>query len=161
LRYANRAKNIKNKPKINEDPKDTMIREFKEEIERLRKMLSDQAAGGHFQVPAVAAAAPAAANTSAAAGASGAVVSATATGPVSVAQAVSQGAPVIDTSFPMDGFHSSSTVTVKNDEVDFTSTAPIPTHNVRTLPVQLLLIFIFNMDPHSQLFSPYTFLERR
>lgn len=27
-RYANRAKNIKNKPKINEDPKDAMIREF-------------------------------------------------------------------------------------------------------------------------------------
>ena len=44
LRYANRAKNIKNKPKINEDPKDTIIREFKEEIERLRKMLSDQTA---------------------------------------------------------------------------------------------------------------------
>jgi kinesin family protein 3/17 len=43
LRYANRAKNIKNKPKINEDPKDTMLREFKEEIERLRKMLADQA----------------------------------------------------------------------------------------------------------------------
>jgi hypothetical protein len=42
LRYANRAKNIKNKPKINEDPKDTMIREFKAEIEKLRKMLSEQ-----------------------------------------------------------------------------------------------------------------------
>lgn len=26
-RYANRAKNIKNKPKINEDPKDAMLRE--------------------------------------------------------------------------------------------------------------------------------------
>ncbi|RYG96396.1 hypothetical protein EON65_54460, partial [archaeon] len=46
LRYANRAKNIKNKPKINEDPKDAMIREFKAEIERLRKMLADAAAGG-------------------------------------------------------------------------------------------------------------------
>ena len=45
LRYANRAKNIKNKPKINEDPKDTMLREFKEEIERLRRLLSDQASG--------------------------------------------------------------------------------------------------------------------
>jgi len=42
LRYANRAKNIKNKPKINEDPKDTMIREFKAEIERLRKLLAEQ-----------------------------------------------------------------------------------------------------------------------
>lgn len=39
LRYANRAKNIKNKPKINEDPKDALIREFKAEIERLRKLL--------------------------------------------------------------------------------------------------------------------------
>eukprot|EP01040_Poterioochromonas_malhamensis_P004395 gene4395-4711_t len=43
LRYANRAKNIKNKPKINEDPKDTMIREFKAEIERLRQLLEQQA----------------------------------------------------------------------------------------------------------------------
>jgi kinesin family protein 3/17 len=39
LRYANRAKNIKNKPKINEDPKDAMLREYQEEIQRLRKML--------------------------------------------------------------------------------------------------------------------------
>ncbi|CAJ0572132.1 unnamed protein product, partial [Mesorhabditis spiculigera] len=31
LRYANRAKNIKNKPKINEDPKDALLREFQEE----------------------------------------------------------------------------------------------------------------------------------
>ena len=35
LRYANRAKNIKNKPKINEDPKDAMLREFTDEIARL------------------------------------------------------------------------------------------------------------------------------
>lgn len=28
LRYANRAKSIKCKPKINEDPKDAKIREF-------------------------------------------------------------------------------------------------------------------------------------
>merc|ERR1740139_1739516 len=39
LRYANRAKNIKNKPKINEDPKDAMLREFQEEIARLRAKL--------------------------------------------------------------------------------------------------------------------------
>jgi len=32
LRYANRAKNIKNKPKINEDPKDAMLREYQEEV---------------------------------------------------------------------------------------------------------------------------------
>uniref|UniRef100_A0A0K0DKJ6 Kinesin-like protein n=1 Tax=Angiostrongylus cantonensis TaxID=6313 RepID=A0A0K0DKJ6_ANGCA len=39
LRYANRAKNIKNKPKINEDPKDAMLREFQDEIMRLRALL--------------------------------------------------------------------------------------------------------------------------
>ena len=30
LRYASRAKFIKNKPKINEDPKDTQLREMSE-----------------------------------------------------------------------------------------------------------------------------------
>ena len=45
LRYANRAKNIKNKPKINEDPKDAMLREFQEEIARLKEQL-DRAGGG-------------------------------------------------------------------------------------------------------------------
>ncbi|XP_063686306.1 kinesin-like protein KIF17 isoform X2 [Bolinopsis microptera] len=39
LRYANRAKNIKNKPKINEDPKDALLREYAEEISRLKAML--------------------------------------------------------------------------------------------------------------------------
>lgn len=34
LRYANRAKSIKNKPRINEDPKDAILREFQEEIAR-------------------------------------------------------------------------------------------------------------------------------
>jgi len=28
LRYANRAKNIRNKPKINEDPKEAMLRQY-------------------------------------------------------------------------------------------------------------------------------------
>lgn len=40
LRYASRAKNIKNKPKINEDPKDAMIRQFQEEIEKLKQQLA-------------------------------------------------------------------------------------------------------------------------
>ena len=40
FRYANRAKNIKNKPKINEDPKDALLREFQEEISRLKQALS-------------------------------------------------------------------------------------------------------------------------
>lgn len=39
LRYANRAKNIKNKPRINEDPKDALLREFQEEIARLKAQL--------------------------------------------------------------------------------------------------------------------------
>ncbi|CAM6129993.1 unnamed protein product [Calypogeia fissa] len=39
LRYANRAKNIKNKPRINEDPKDAILREFQEEIARLKAQL--------------------------------------------------------------------------------------------------------------------------
>ena len=40
LRYANRAKNIKNRPVINEDPKDAMLREYQEEIARLKERLS-------------------------------------------------------------------------------------------------------------------------
>ena len=40
LRYANRAKNIKNRPVINEDPKDAMLREYQEEIARLKTRLS-------------------------------------------------------------------------------------------------------------------------
>ena len=46
LRYANRAKNIKNKPKINEDPKDAMLREFQEEIARLKAQLERSGGGG-------------------------------------------------------------------------------------------------------------------
>lgn len=40
LRYANRAKNIKNKPVINEDPKDAMLREYQEQIARLKERLA-------------------------------------------------------------------------------------------------------------------------
>ena len=42
LRYANRAKNIKNQPKINEDPKDALLREYQSEISRLKAMLAQQ-----------------------------------------------------------------------------------------------------------------------
>ena len=42
LRYANRAKNIKNKPKINEYPKDALLREYQEEIQKLKAMLMGQ-----------------------------------------------------------------------------------------------------------------------
>jgi len=43
LRYANRAKNIKNKPRINEDPKDALLREFQEEIARLKAQINQKA----------------------------------------------------------------------------------------------------------------------
>ncbi|KAK7793516.1 hypothetical protein R5R35_009502 [Gryllus longicercus] len=39
LRYANRAKNIKNKPRVNEDPKDALLREYQMEIARLKEKL--------------------------------------------------------------------------------------------------------------------------
>uniref|UniRef100_A0A182RJ75 Kinesin-like protein n=1 Tax=Anopheles funestus TaxID=62324 RepID=A0A182RJ75_ANOFN len=39
LRYASRAKNIANKPRVNEDPKDTMLREYQQEIIRLKGLL--------------------------------------------------------------------------------------------------------------------------
>uniref|UniRef100_A0A8B9VZH0 Kinesin-like protein n=1 Tax=Anas zonorhyncha TaxID=75864 RepID=A0A8B9VZH0_9AVES len=42
LRYANRAKNIKNKPSINEDPKDALLREYQEEIKKLKAILAEQ-----------------------------------------------------------------------------------------------------------------------
>ena len=49
LRYASRAKHIENKPHINEDPKDTMIREFQEEINRLKAELEGFSGGNiHF-----------------------------------------------------------------------------------------------------------------
>ena len=41
FRYANRAKNIKNNAKINEDPKDALLREFQKEIEKLRAQLAE------------------------------------------------------------------------------------------------------------------------
>lgn len=46
LRYAYRAKSIKNKPRINEDPKDAMIREFQDEIARLKGKLANKGPGG-------------------------------------------------------------------------------------------------------------------
>ena len=42
LRYANRAKNIKNKPKINEDPKDALLRQYQDEITVLKQLLTGQ-----------------------------------------------------------------------------------------------------------------------
>ena len=39
LRYASRAKNIQNKPRINEDPKDALLREYQDEVQKLREQL--------------------------------------------------------------------------------------------------------------------------
>ena len=40
LRYASRAKNIQNKPRINEDPKDALLREYQEELVKLRAQMA-------------------------------------------------------------------------------------------------------------------------
>lgn len=50
LKYADRAKQIKNKAVINENPQDKLIRELKEENERLKKQLAE---GGGGQVKIV------------------------------------------------------------------------------------------------------------
>ncbi|XP_045539409.1 kinesin-like protein Klp68D [Papilio machaon] len=44
LRYAHRAKAIKNKPVRNEDPKDAKLREYQAEIERLRALIEQRKA---------------------------------------------------------------------------------------------------------------------
>lgn len=53
LRYANRAKNIKNKPKINEDPKDALLRQFQDEIARLQELLQDKGIHATSEAPAL------------------------------------------------------------------------------------------------------------
>jgi uncharacterized membrane protein YukC len=45
LRYASRAKAIKNKPKVNEDPKDALLKEYEQEIKKLREMLQQMNSG--------------------------------------------------------------------------------------------------------------------
>ena len=46
LRYASRAKHIQNKPHINEDPKDTLLRKYENEIKERKSMLEKLAKGG-------------------------------------------------------------------------------------------------------------------
>ena len=46
LRYASRAKLIKNAPKINEDPKDALLRKYEEEIKALKEQLANGGEGG-------------------------------------------------------------------------------------------------------------------
>jgi len=45
LRYASRAKSIKNKPIVNEDPKDALLKQYEEEIQRLKRMLDGMNSG--------------------------------------------------------------------------------------------------------------------
>ena len=45
LRYANRAKNIKNKATVNEDPKDALLRQMQEELDTLKKQLQENDGG--------------------------------------------------------------------------------------------------------------------
>ncbi|KAH0791028.1 kinesin-like protein KIF3A isoform X2 [Histomonas meleagridis] len=45
LMYATRARDIKNKPKINEDPKDALLGQLKAQIEALKKQLEERNAG--------------------------------------------------------------------------------------------------------------------
>ena len=40
LRYASRAKNIQNKPTVNEDPKDALLKQYEDEIQELKKLLA-------------------------------------------------------------------------------------------------------------------------
>ena len=42
LRYATRAKSIKNHAVVNEDPKDALLRQYQKEIEDLRKQLDGE-----------------------------------------------------------------------------------------------------------------------
>ncbi|XP_017864292.1 PREDICTED: kinesin-like protein Klp68D [Drosophila arizonae] len=42
LRYAQRAKNIQNQPIKNEDPQDAKLKEYQEEIERLKRLIAPQ-----------------------------------------------------------------------------------------------------------------------
>ncbi|XP_046682025.1 kinesin-like protein KIF3B isoform X2 [Homalodisca vitripennis] len=44
LRYASRARNIKNEPRVNEDPVDALLRKYQEEIKRLKTQLAERAA---------------------------------------------------------------------------------------------------------------------
>ena len=53
LRYADRAKKIQNKAIINESPQEKMIRELREENEKLRKLILSAASGGTINLKAM------------------------------------------------------------------------------------------------------------
>lgn len=50
LRYATACKKIKNQPKVNQDPKDTMLQLMQEQIEKLRRQLEEQEAGKRMEL---------------------------------------------------------------------------------------------------------------
>ena len=50
LRYASRAKNIKNKPRINMDPKDALLKQYEEEIQKLRQIIEDSKKGKNIHM---------------------------------------------------------------------------------------------------------------
>mmetsp|Transcript_21796 Transcript_21796/g.35012 ORF Transcript_21796/g.35012 Transcript_21796/m.35012 type:complete len:733 (+) Transcript_21796:210-2408(+) len=47
LRFANRAKNIQNKPHINQDPKDKLLEQYKLQIEEMKRKLAARQSGVH------------------------------------------------------------------------------------------------------------------
>jgi kinesin family protein 3/17 len=48
-RYASRAKSIKNRAKINEDPKDALMKQYQKEIEDLRRLLEEGSSSGESE----------------------------------------------------------------------------------------------------------------
>lgn len=55
LRYASRAKAIKNKPRVNEDPKDALLKQYEDEIKQLKSLLAQfQKDGGSGSEAAIA-----------------------------------------------------------------------------------------------------------
>jgi len=48
LRYASRAKMIKNKPRVNEDPKDALLKQYEDEIKKLKEIIEMSKKGGHI-----------------------------------------------------------------------------------------------------------------
>ena len=45
LRYASRAKHIKNKPRVNQDPKDALLKQYEDEIKKLREIIEKSKMG--------------------------------------------------------------------------------------------------------------------
>jgi hypothetical protein len=48
LRYASRAKMIKNKPRVNQDPKDALLKQYEDEIKKLREIIEQSKQGKHI-----------------------------------------------------------------------------------------------------------------